>query len=243
MGIKRLRIFAGPNGSGKTTIINKLKNLISFGVYINADDIEKYFKDHGYINLKDFQITTTATKLKKHFLSTNFSQSKLNNPNIWEYLVVRNNKITVTDEKQINSYLAADIAEFIRQSLLEAEVSFSFETVMSHRSKLAFMEFARSKGYKVYLYYIATEDPEINNNRIKIRIAQKGHKVNPKKVTERYYRSLENLKDAVKLTNRAYIFDNSGKVSKLISEITEGANVQIIDQKEVPNWFIKYLFE
>ncbi len=37
---KRMRIFAGPNGSGKTSIINRLKDKISFGNYINADDIE-----------------------------------------------------------------------------------------------------------------------------------------------------------------------------------------------------------
>ena len=114
---------------------------------------------------------------------------------------------------------------------------------MSHESKLAFMEAAKKKGYKVYLYYIATETPEINNNRIQVRVALQGHKVNPEKVTARYYRSLQNLKNAVKLTDRAYIFDNSGKLSKLISEITEGSKVQVIDETEVPNWFIKYLVD
>jgi predicted ABC-type ATPase len=243
MGVKRLRIFAGPNGSGKTTIINRLRDSISFGVYINADDIERAFMEQGYIDLKEFQINTTTTKLKKHFLSTDFSQSKFNNTDIWENLSVKKNKICTTDKKQINSYIAADIAEFIRQSLLETGISFSFETVMSHSSKLDFITKARQKGYKVYLYYIATEDPEINNNRTKIRVALNGHKVSPKKVTDRYYRSLSNLKTAVKLTNRAYIFDNSGKVSILISEITGGTSVRIIDQKEVPNWFIKYLVD
>ena len=139
--------------------------------------------------------------------------------------------------------MAADIAEFIRQSLLQANISFSYETVMSHKSKLTFMANAKQHGYKVYLYYIATEDPDININRVEIRIAQKGHKVDFKKVKDRYYRSLDLLKDAVKLTNRAYIFDNSTKVNKLIAEITEGLKVEVIDENEVPNWFIKYLFE
>lgn len=40
---KRMRVFAGPNGSGKTTIFKGLlsENEIKLGVYVNADDIEK----------------------------------------------------------------------------------------------------------------------------------------------------------------------------------------------------------
>lgn len=46
----RLRVFAGPNGSGKTTVINSIRNLIvndqpiDFGHYINADDIAVQLK-------------------------------------------------------------------------------------------------------------------------------------------------------------------------------------------------------
>jgi predicted ABC-type ATPase len=45
MSSKRMRVFAGPNGSGKTTIIKTLKERIRFGVYVNADDIEKDLKN------------------------------------------------------------------------------------------------------------------------------------------------------------------------------------------------------
>lgn len=37
----RLRMFAGPNGSGKTTVKNGLHRSPSwFGIYINPDDLE-----------------------------------------------------------------------------------------------------------------------------------------------------------------------------------------------------------
>lgn len=35
-----MRIFAGPNGSGKTTIIKSLLSEIPFGVYVNIIDTE-----------------------------------------------------------------------------------------------------------------------------------------------------------------------------------------------------------
>lgn len=91
------------------------------------------------------------------------------------------------------------------------------------------------------MYFISTEDPEINLNRVDLRIAQKGHPVAPEVVIRRYYRSLENLKTAVMKTHRAYIFDNSGNAAVLIAEITDGVDVRILDPAKVPNWVAKYL--
>ncbi len=48
---KRVRFFAEPNGSGKTSLINKLNNIVQFGVYINADDIEKSMNYFGFLSL------------------------------------------------------------------------------------------------------------------------------------------------------------------------------------------------
>lgn len=45
----------------------------------------------------------------------------------------------------MNSYIASDIAEFIRQELLTEGLSFSFETVMSDLSKVDFLNLAKKK--------------------------------------------------------------------------------------------------
>lgn len=37
---KRLRILAGPNGSGKTSIYMDLRDSFSWGIFVNADVIE-----------------------------------------------------------------------------------------------------------------------------------------------------------------------------------------------------------
>jgi predicted ABC-type ATPase len=74
-------------------------------------------------------------------------------------------------------------------------------------------------------------------------VAQKDHPVKPEIIRSRYYRSLYNLKQAVLLTNRANIFDNSGKIYGLVAEISDGKDVEIFDPETAPNWFVKYLIE
>jgi predicted ABC-type ATPase len=241
MSSKRIRIFAGPNGSGKTTIINQLRNKIRFGVYVNADDIEKHLKESNLLSFQDFQLDISQTDLENFFKASNFAPFKRNEPDLWEKLKVKKNVLSITTK--IDSYLAADIAEFIRQQLLENDISFTYETVMSHESKIDFLQKARDRNYKVYLYYIATEDPEINVSRVNVRVSQDGHSVAPETIRNRYYKSLKLLKKAAKITNRAYIWDNSNKECLLISEITEGNMVEVFDVEKVPNWFIKYLVE
>jgi predicted ABC-type ATPase len=241
MAQKRMRVFAGPNGSGKTTIINKLKTEINFGVYVNADDIEQALSKDGFILLSDYCINITTSDIQTFLKQSNFSPGKLNIENLWQYFFVDDYKLVIDKKISVNSYIAADIADFIRLHLLQEEISFSYETVMSHPEKLTFIKKAKDAGYRIYLYFVATKDPEININRVKIRVAQNGHPVNDEIIRSRYHRSLGNLKPAVMLTNRAYIFDNSGKINKLVAEVTGGSHVEVVDETTLPNWFIQYL--
>jgi len=78
---------------------------------------------------------------------------------------------------------------------------------------------------------------------VELIVAQSGHPVSREIIESRYYRSLDNLKAAILISDRAYIFDNSGATSVLIANIEDGRNVQVIDQDRVPNWFVKYLVE
>ena len=212
-----MRVFAGPNGSGKTTIIKSLQGTIPFGVYINADDIELQLKESKILLFNTFQLNVTQNQMQHFFKESTFSPVKRNEHDLWSKVTVEKNILKINTT--VNSYLAADIAEFIRQQLVLSQISFSYETVMSHKSKIDFLKYARSQGFKVYLYYIATEDPEINIGRVNVRVAQNGHFVNPETVTDRYYKSLGQLREALKNSDDAYFWDNSGVASLLIADI------------------------
>ena len=130
MSTKRMRVFAGPNGSGKTTIINNLKAEIPFGVYVNADDIEGLLKQSGVLLFSTYQLNITEAALQSFFKKSRFSPIKRNEPDLWSKLTVQENILHIN--ASVDSYLAADLSEFIRQQLLENNISFTYETVMSH---------------------------------------------------------------------------------------------------------------
>jgi len=236
-----MRVFAGPNGSGKTTIFKEIvrNSKVNLGVYVNADEIELQLKEYQTIDFNQFQISVSAGQLKAFFIQSTFSPVKRSEPDLFHKLSVENNVLTISTA--VDSYLAADLAEFVRQCLVAQEISFTYETVLSFPDKIKFLEETRKKGYKVYLYFIATEDPDININRVNVRVAQNGHFVAPEIIRNRYYRSLNNLKNAVKQTNRAYIFDNTGTSANLVAEITDGINVYINSAIKTPSWVIDSL--
>ena len=51
---KRLRILAGPNGSGKSSVYEALVQDKGFrwGVFVNADEIEKKLREEQYLNIQ-----------------------------------------------------------------------------------------------------------------------------------------------------------------------------------------------
>lgn len=245
MSKSRLRIFAGPNGSGKSTFIQGFQSRpnLKLGYYVNADDIEKELKKFHSLNISDFGIEITTRQIRYYFKKSTFAPVKLKDSTIGSHFKVKNNILSVSNALKINSYIAADLAEFIRQQLLKTKRSFSFETVMSDANKIEFLKKGKRKGFTIYLYFFATEDPIININRVALRVAQQGHPVDASTIEKRYYKSLHNLKSAISVSDRAYLFDNSGEVSILFAEITNGKEVEIKDAENVPDWFVKYVLK
>lgn len=236
--IKRLRVFAGPNGSGKSTLFETIANKFYVGDFINSDLIEKEIATKGYINLDRYDLKLTEQdfeNFKKEPASVSLFE-KANKEGKSIDVQFKHN-VLVDKSKSTHSYEAAFITSFIRKYLLIKGKSYSFETVMSHPSKLDEIVDAKNKGFKTYLYFVCIEDPLINISRIENRVEKGGHPVPEEKVIKRYISTLSNLLPALRVVDKAYIFDNSTQAMRLFAQVKNGA-IEIVDDK-VPRWFIK----
>lgn len=234
MTVPRMRVFAGPNGSGKSTMKSAIPSHL-IGIYINPDEIEKAAKESGRLEFSDFQLEAEADEVRDFIREHRLVRSAQLDDEATKISFSSNglNFQTVA----MNSYFASVLSDFIRNKLLDEQLSFTFETVMSSDDKIAFMLKARASGYRTYLYFVATEDPDININRVRNRVAAGGHPVPTEKIVQRYGRCLGLLPAAIAVSNRAYIFDNSGADLVLLAEVTDGTDLEFkVD--EVPDWFM-----
>lgn len=242
-----MRVFAGPNGSGKSTVIKAVREYktesgkIDFGFYINADELTKELIA-GTFRFSKFKVRTTFEEFclaakNSGLLDHDFSQSKFAASFTW-----KSGSISIRKTKYAER-IAQILADFLRKKLLESGEKFSFETVFSHSSKLDIMRKAKQQGYKVYLYFVATNSADINIDRVAIRVKQGGHNVPKDKIVSRYSRSLEQLFEAAQICHQCFFFDNSGDRPLLFTyfkQINGKKNWKKIKQKDVPDWFIRY---
>jgi len=228
-------MFAGPNGSGKSLLKSYLpKELL--GVYLNPDEIEQEIRKQRFLDFAAYGVTTTADEALAFFNGSSFLTSA-GFGDATKRLEFTNDRLDFT-EVEVNSYFASVACDFLRQKLLEQKISFTFETVMSHSNKVELLEQAQSAGYRTYLYFIATDDPEINISRVRNRVKLGGHSVPEDRIASRYYRSLDLLMHAIRYANRAYVFDNSGDNKKhtWLAEITDGKELEL-KSDQIPAWF------
>jgi len=242
-----MRVFAGPNGSGKSTIIKSVskyqKNgrLIKFGFYINADDIAVDLQKNRF-SFGFYQIQTTNEEFREVVLASGLIGNRFTEKQFSSSYRFLSNGILLR-RMNSNEALAQIIADFLRKKMLEEKKKFSFETVFSHASKLDIMRNAQNAGYKVYLYFVCTESPELNIERVKFRVNKDGHDVPKERIVSRYKRSLDLLYNAAQLADRAYFFDNSGKKPVLFGSFKMEKGQKKWDEmkaEDVPNWFYEY---
>ncbi|MCK5690685.1 AAA family ATPase [Myxococcota bacterium] len=150
-------------------------------------------------------------------------------------------RIIAPNNPEESSYDAAKIAETLRFELLDEGVSFCFETVFSHPSKIDFVAHARALGYKIIIVLIHLDSPELNQARVSQRVAVGGHSVPDQKVKDRIPRMLLHVKQALPLADEAYILDNSlyDTEFKEIATLTDG--MLELHANPAPKWALQLL--
>jgi predicted ABC-type ATPase len=122
----------------------------------------------------------------------------------------------------VRSRQAQAIADDARARCLRDKKTFSFETVMSHPSKIDVMKQAGYAGFRVELFFVSVENPEINIDRVDLRVRRGGHSVPHDRILARYRRTMALLPRAILAAERTVLFDNSmvGEGPRAFAEFT-----------------------
>lgn len=127
---------------------------------------------------------------------------------------------------------AREAVKLIR-SYIEENISFNQETTLSGKSIVNNIKKAKQRGFYVVMNYIGVESIDIAKERVAIRVSKGGHGIPNEAIERRYYDSLNNLLEVIKLCDEINIYDNTD-IFKLVGLIKNG-NV-IWKDKKVPSW-------
>ena len=95
--------------------------------------------------------------------------------------------------------------------------SVGFETTLSGRLYAHTLDTLRTRGYRVFLFYLWVPSPELAVMRIRNRVEAGGHDVPEADVRRRYVRSLSNLFRLYRSRlDAVYFFDNAGRKPQLV---------------------------
>lgn len=140
------------------------------------------------------------------------------------------------DDVEASSLKAARIAEQIRYSKLREGVSFCFETVFSHPSKIDFIASAKALGYQTHLIWIHVENSALNEARVYQRVQAGGHSVPVDKIHSRIPNTMKNIRHAVALCDSVWVFDNSRADSPFEKILILDEGNEVFRREPLPDW-------
>ena len=141
------------------------------------------------------------------------------------------------------AYEAAQIASDRRAALLQERKSFATETVFSHISKLDLIAQAKGLGYRVMMFHISVQHPDLSVARVTERVKEGGHPVPEDKIRGRYDRSGPLIRQAILQSDVGHVFDNSN-LNKPPQRVLLFYNAQLrFALPKMPNWVLELYAE
>lgn len=116
--------------------------------------------------------------------------------------------------------------------LLVQGKTFAFETTLSTKSYKNVVKIAQENGYDVILLFFWLQSIDLAFERVKQRVIEGGHNIEPNVISRRYNNGIKNLFHIyLHIVNKAMLFDNSDKKYQLIAEKQED-ELSIIDKNK-----------
>lgn len=120
-----------------------------------------------------------------------------------------------------------------RDAMLRERRSFAVEDLTVDTDLL---ESARQAGYATKIFFISTEDPNLNVGRIVVRMSRGGQSVPLETIPNSYEDAMKNLPDARRHADDLLVYDNTpnGKGHRLVAHFIAGKLVKTTHTQ--PEW-------
>lgn len=137
---------------------------------------------------------------------------------------------------QREAELGQQLADERRAALMRAGESLVTESTFSHHSKLDLVQSAIDRGYRVVVYHVSVDSPDLAVARVQARRENGGHPVAEDRIRGRYERNGEIIRQAVLMADYAFVFDNSmlGRPPRRLMTFANGRVSHLADH--LPAW-------
>lgn len=117
--------------------------------------------------------------------------------------------------------------------LLSLNESFAFETTLSTRSYKNKIIEAQKKGYTATLLFFWLHNIELAKERVRMRVLEGGHNIEPDVIERRYIKGVKNLFSIyLPIVDGALIFDNSEGKPELLAQKTVDGQLFIMNSRK-----------
>jgi predicted ABC-type ATPase len=107
--------------------------------------------------------------------------------------------------------------------LIELKADFAIETTLATRSYVQLISKAKQAGYRVTLFYIWLNSPQLAIQRVAERVRKGGHNIPQDVIVRRYHKGIENFFKLFKpICDRWLFVDNSNGIQPVIAEGSGG---------------------
>jgi predicted ABC-type ATPase len=111
------------------------------------------------------------------------------------------------------------------EASIRAHQTVGVETVLSTEKYRRLVLDAKRRQFELRLIFVMLSSPDLNVQRVRLRVSKGGHDVPEAKIRERWTKSLGQLPWFWDQADQAVIYDNSGAVPRLIGRKQLGAIV------------------
>jgi predicted ABC-type ATPase len=120
----------------------------------------------------------------------------------------------------------------INELLFDNE-NFAFETTLSSKSYKNKIIEAKANGYRTTLLFFWLQNIDLAKERVKTRVSEGGHNIEPEVIERRFIKGIKNLFDIyLPIVDGALLFDNSEGKHELLAEKQFDSLLNIVNQEK-----------